>query len=141
VSLDVPRPQASRILMAFRPQGLGSMVIGMWGGRLHDWQFARIKRRLDFRPRHARDLEGYPIEKCRLEFVPIYMPLYLASVVGYGWMLDKTVNIAGPLVMSFVIGMGAQFSTQMCSLLLIDMFPANAGASSASVCLLLHRNS
>ncbi|RSH92528.1 hypothetical protein EHS25_008944 [Saitozyma podzolica] len=121
-----------KIGLCYLPQGLGSMVIGMWGGRLHDWQFARIKRRLDFRPRHARDLEGYPIEKCRLAFVPLYIPLYLASVVGYGWMLDKTVNIAGPLVMSFAIGMGAQFSTQMCSLLLIDMFPANAGASSAS---------
>ncbi|KAL1870910.1 hypothetical protein VTK73DRAFT_2365 [Phialemonium thermophilum] len=121
-----------KIGLCYLAQGFGSLLVGVWGGRIHDWQFARLKARLSFQPKHPRDLEGFPIERCRLTFVPYYLPIFLASVVGYGWALDKTANIAVPLVLSALIGMGAQFSSQVCSLLLVDMFPANAGASSAS---------
>ncbi|CAK7221107.1 hypothetical protein SBRCBS47491_004415 [Sporothrix bragantina] len=113
-------------------QGFGSLLVGVLGGRVHDWYFARLQARLHFTPKHARDLDGFPIERCRLRFVPYYLPVYLAAVVGYGWALDKTASIAVPLVLSLLIGMGAQFSSQACSLLLVDMFPSNAGASSAA---------
>ena len=121
------------MLNATRPQGLGSMCIGALGGRVQDWYFARRKRQLDFRPKHPRDLEGFPIERVRFAMVPYYVPVWLAACVSYGWMLDKKVNIAGPLVVSFFIGAGTQFNTQTCQLILVDMFPSNAGASSASV--------
>lgn len=116
-----------------RPQGLGSMTIGLFGGRFQDWYFRRIKRKLNFQPKHPRDLDGFPIERVRFAMVPYYIPIWAAACIGYGFMLEKRVYLAGPLVVSFLIGAGTQFSSQTCQLILVDFFPTNAGASSATV--------
>lgn len=116
-----------------RPQGLGCMAVGIFGGRFQDWYFRRMKRKLNFHPKHHRDLDGFPIERVRFATVPYYIPFWVVACVGYGFMLQHKVNLAGPLVLSFFIGAGTQFSSQTCQLILVDMFSSNAGASSASV--------
>ncbi|OJJ50237.1 hypothetical protein ASPZODRAFT_128863 [Penicilliopsis zonata CBS 506.65] len=121
-----------QIGLCYLPQGIGCMVIGVLGGRFQDWYFQREKKRLNFHPKHPRDLEGFPIERVRFATVPYYLPFWAAACIGYGFMLEKRVNLAGPLVLSFFIGAGTQFSSQTSQLILVDMFPSNAGASSAS---------
>jgi len=34
------------------------MVAGILGGRLLDWDFCRAKERLNFQPKHPRDVVG-----------------------------------------------------------------------------------
>jgi hypothetical protein len=114
---------------------MGALVVGFAGGRFQDWYFRRSKKRLNFKPKHPRDLEGFPIERVRFAMVPYYLPVWMAACIGYGWMLQKRVHIAGPLTVSFVIGALSQFNVQINQLMLVDMFPNNAGASSATVSL------
>jgi hypothetical protein len=112
---------------------MGALIIGIVGGRFQDWYFRRCKKKLNYRPKHPRDLEGFPIERVRFAMVPYYLPVWMAACIGYGWMLQKRVHIAGPLSISFLIGAGSQFNVQINQLMLVDMFPNNAGASSATV--------
>jgi hypothetical protein len=110
------------------------MTIGIWGGRIHDWRFARIKKKTpNFQPKHARDLEGFPIERCRAGIIMYYLPLYLLGIIGYGWTLQEYTSIAAPMVFALLIGIFGQVNQQITQLLLVDMFPTNAGASSATV--------
>jgi hypothetical protein len=57
---------------------------------------------------------------------PCYYPIWAAACIGYGWMLQQNVNIARPLIISFIIDAGMQYNSQICQLLLVDMFPNNA---------------
>jgi hypothetical protein len=34
--------------------------------------------------------------------MPIYISVYIAAVVGYGWALESGVTIAVPLIMQFI---------------------------------------
>ena len=61
--------------------------------------------------------------------------LYLTclAVIAYGWVLDYRTNLAGPFVVLFFIGYGIQASFQIMQILLVDLNPGNAAASTAAV--------
>lgn len=103
------------------------------GGRLIDWQFRRMKKALNFQPKHYRDIEGFPIETARFKFLPYYLPVYISCILGFAWSLQYRANVAISIVMCFIIGTLSQFNTQCCSVCLIDMVPMRSGAAVASV--------
>lgn len=45
---------------------------------------------------------AFPIERARLRTMPIWVGIYVACLVGYGWCLQAKVNIAGPLVLQII---------------------------------------
>ncbi|KAJ5738132.1 hypothetical protein N7493_001287 [Penicillium malachiteum] len=121
-----------KIGLCYLSQGAGALLSGVMGGRLIDWQFRRMKVALNFQPKHHRDIEGFPIETARFKFLPYYLPVYIASILGFAWSLQYRANIAISIVMSFIIGALSQFNTQCCSVCLIDMVPMRSGAAVAS---------
>ena len=121
-----------------RSQGGGSMVAGILGGRLLDWDFRRAKKRLDFHSKHPRDVEGFPLERVRFKNIPIFLALFVGGLLGYGWGMDKHASIAVSLVMNVFIGVGNQVSMQICTCLLVDMFPMAGGAVNATVSQVYH---
>lgn len=123
-----------------RSQGAGALLAGVLGGRLLDWQFRRTKQELNFQPKHHRDIEGFPIETVRFRFLPYYLPVYVAALLGFAWSLQTRTSVAVSIAMSFIIGLLSQFNTQCCSVCLIDMIPMRSGAAVASVRLLLARS-
>lgn len=46
--------------------------------------------------------ENFPIEKARLRTVPIYIAIFTACCIGYGWCLQAKVSLAGPLILQFL---------------------------------------
>ena len=109
------------ISLMFLPIGAGSVISAFTTGKLVDWNFRRHARRLDFpvdRKRQA-DLSGFPIERARME---IGLPLFLASAVatvGYGWMVEAGVQLAGPVVMLFLLGYTVIAGTQTLMVLMV----------------------
>ncbi len=71
-----------------------------------DWNYQRHARRLNYPIQMNRqtDLSHFPIEKARMEIVIPIMRLGAAAIIGYGWMLDHKVSLAGPIIMMFIIG-------------------------------------
>ena len=51
--------------------------------------------------------------------------------VIYGWSIDQHWPFEVPLVLCVFVGFGNQFTMQVCNILLVDLFPQNAGAITA----------
>ena len=90
----------------------GGMVVGsIASGRTLDWYYAVVKSRLERKARLESDKpleelditgESFPIEKTRLMIMPFYVGVFVASCIAYGWLLEKKVQLAGPLIMQII---------------------------------------
>lgn len=118
--------------LCFLPMGMGSLLTAIFGGRLLDWDYRRTKKRLGFVQKHPRDIEGFPIERTRLHFLPISYSLMLAAMLVYGWSFDKHQSFVIPLVLNFFVGLGNQYTMQIVQILLVDLYPQAGGAITAS---------
>ena len=73
----------------------GGMILGSSiTGKMLDWEFARISRSLTA----GQDM---PIERARLRTMPVYLGVFCASSIGWGWCLQASAPLAAPLVMQF----------------------------------------
>ena len=75
-------------------------------GRVLDWNYSRIARRLGVTVDRKRgdDLRNFPIERTRLQPVFFAQALQVAVLLPYGWALDKHASLAVPLVLQFIMG-------------------------------------
>lgn len=105
----------------FLPIGAGAVISAFTTGKLVDWNFRRHAKRLDFpvdRRRQA-DLTNFPVETARLE---IGLPMFLfgaAATIGYGWMMDHKISLAGPVIMLFILGYCVIAGTQVLMVLMV----------------------
>ena len=102
------------VSLMFLPIGGGSLVSAFTTGYLVDWNYRRYAKRLGFpiQKNKQTDLSTFPIERARLE---IGLPLLIGgavSTIGYGWLIDHKVSLAGPVIMLFVMGYCLIASTQ-----------------------------
>ncbi|KAK9418706.1 putative Major facilitator superfamily domain-containing protein [Seiridium unicorne] len=67
------------------------------------------------------DLSAFPIEKARLRVITIFVAVGAALVMGYGWQIQERVNMAGPLVTQFFIGLTLQTLFTSLNTLLVDI--------------------
>lgn len=91
----------------------GGAGIGSFGvGRTLDWDFSRVRKQYE-QTKGARGNEKnvdeasvqddeFPIEEARLRLVFVYLGLFSASSVGYGWALEKSAPIAVPLILQII---------------------------------------
>ncbi len=123
-----------RIGLVFIPFGAGSLVSAFTTGRMIDWNWRRQAKKNGFPVKKNRhqDLTNFPVEKARLQ---ICMPLlYLSCVcmIIYGWVLDFRTSLAGPLTILFFTGYGIIAAFQIMTILMVDLNPGHAAASTAA---------
>jgi len=91
----------------------GGMLIGTWlSGKLTDSYYRKIRddiihqarsnseRAID--PNVAENDPTFPIEKARLQVLPLIMFVYTACIIGYGWALESRATIAVPLIVQVI---------------------------------------
>ena len=89
--------------------GGGTVIGGLVTGKLLDRDYKKLKERIvreaSTEPENplsaeqvARD-ENFPIEQARMRMIPFHLIVYTACCAGYGWCLEKEVNMAAPLVL------------------------------------------
>jgi predicted MFS family arabinose efflux permease len=95
-SFSVVYPWLSETLLGicYLPTGVGMIIGSQVTGRLLDWEYAKIKRRIPDGP--------FPKEYARLRTMPLHLVIFVVTVVGWGLCLGKTVHIAVPLVLSTI---------------------------------------
>ncbi|KAK4574091.1 hypothetical protein LTR86_001852 [Recurvomyces mirabilis] len=94
----------------------------------------RHAKRLDFPVVKNRqtDLSTFPIEAARLQ---IALPMFLlgvGSIIGYGWMMDHKISLAGPIVMLFILGYSLIAASQTLNVLIIDIYPGQPATATAA---------
>ena len=91
----------------------GGMVFGsLLTGRFLDRDYQSIKNQMirkvegdgekDMRLEDVTRDENFPIEFARLRTTPIYLAMFVAATVGYGWCLQQSVNLAVPLILQII---------------------------------------
>ena len=120
--------------LVYIPFGAGSLISALSTGKAIDWNYRRHAKRNGFpltKNRH-QDLTNFPIEKARLE---VALPfLYIGNIgsIAYGWTLDYRTNLAGPLILLFVLGYGSMAAFQVMQILMVDINPGKAASATAA---------
>ncbi|TFK81569.1 vacuolar DHA amino acid exporter [Polyporus arcularius HHB13444] len=109
--------QIGLVLLAF---GVGSLVGSVFGGRYSDHVFRTLRARNG----------GTSQPEMRLESTMVFMPFFPASVIAYGWVCERHVNVAAICVMLFLSGL---FSICIYTSTLSYVVDANNGRSSSAV--------
>ncbi|KAK4146547.1 major facilitator superfamily domain-containing protein [Dichotomopilus funicola] len=114
-----------QIGLCYLPYGLGCCAAALSQGFILDTNYRRIARNIGFTIDYKRgdDLRNFPIERARI--MPIYplLSVGVASVIAYGWVLQAETNLAGPLVLLFVVGLCVTGSFSILNTLLVDLYP------------------
>ncbi|EIW87053.1 MFS general substrate transporter [Coniophora puteana RWD-64-598 SS2] len=131
----------TEIGLCYLAPGGGMMLGSVLIGRLLDRDYKRFKNLLKQGSGTDREKaavhEGgsadvnFPVEKARLRIVPILVLLNAAACFGYGWCLQKEVNLAGPLLLSMLQGFVAVAIMSAQQTLLVDLVPTQSSSVTA----------
>ncbi|KAK9246060.1 major facilitator superfamily domain-containing protein [Lipomyces tetrasporus] len=123
-----------QIALMFIPIGAGGLVSAFTTGKVVDWNYRRHAKLNGFPVVRNRrqDLTNFPIETARLQ---IALPLFYvgaASIIAYGWVMDHKVNLAGPVILLFIMGYALISSFQVLNVLMVDIYPGKAATATAA---------
>ena len=90
-----------------------------------DWNYRRIAKKLNYPVTKNRqtELSNFPIEVARLQIFLPMLTVGAASIIGYGWVINEKVSLAGPIVMLFILGYTLIAGFQVLNVLMIDIYP------------------
>ena len=120
--------------LCFLPFGAGCCIAPHLTGRLMDWNFRRVAKRIGFEIRKGRseDLRDFPIERCRIAVILPLVILGSASVLCYGWVLDIEAPLAAPMVLIFISGVTLTGAFNVMSAMLVDLHPQAPATAQAA---------
>ncbi|OBT60772.1 hypothetical protein VE03_09747 [Pseudogymnoascus sp. 23342-1-I1] len=120
--------------LIYIPFGLGA-ALGSWlAGKVMDRDYRIVAAQHGITVDKARgdDLTKFPIEKARFRSVWWTIGISGASVVGYGWAVEKKTSPAIPLILQFIAGTTIAMTFNLNGTLLTDIHskaPASAQAA------------
>jgi MFS family permease len=139
----------TQIGLTFLANGAGSMIGTLVTGKILDIDYRRVKAKYDGRSTQDVGLETghdissdtsnsndhFPLEKARLRLVPFFSVLQCMSILLFGWTIQYPhhVNIAVPIVSTFITGWTAVSTQSVIMTYLIDVFSDRSAAASASL--------
>ena len=120
-----------QISLCYVPFGVGSLMAAFSRGRMIDSNFRRHSKRLGISTDANRqtDLTNFPIERARLEVALPTIILGSGCIIGFAWTLQFRTNLAGPLILLFVIAFCLSASLNCVATLMLDLYPDKAGTS------------
>ncbi|KAK9327932.1 major facilitator superfamily domain-containing protein [Lipomyces starkeyi] len=77
-------------------------------------------------------LTDFPIEKAGLQ---VALPLFYigaVSVIAYGWVMNYKVNLAGPIILLFLMGYSLTAAYQVLNILMVDIYPEKPATATAA---------
>ncbi|GAB7353533.1 hypothetical protein MBLNU459_g3972t1 [Dothideomycetes sp. NU459] len=123
-----------QVALMFIPFGVGGIVSAFTTGKAVDWNYRRHAHIHDFPidRNKQQDLTEFPIEKARLQIVLPLLYIGAASVLGYGWVMDHKVSLAGPVILLLVMGYSLTAAFQVLNILMIDIYPGRPATATAA---------
>jgi multidrug resistance protein len=120
--------------LCYIPFGLGASIASIVTGKMLDYNYRRLAKRLGYplRGARSRDLKDFPIEKARLQLAFPLLIIGSLTVIAFGWVLHFAIHLAAPTTVLFLMGLGLTGAFNTVSTLLVDLYPSNASAATAS---------
>lgn len=116
-----------QIGLTFVGNGIGSIIGTLLTGKLLDYDYRRIKKQ------YAGPPEDFPLERARLQSIWFYSALQCASLIVFGWTIDKHVHISVPIITTFFSGWAATSIQSVITTFLVDAFPKQSASATAAL--------
>lgn len=138
----------TKIGLTFIANGIGSIIGTLITGKLLDLDYRRVqaghkskitktKSRADGNRTQisAEPIEDFPLERARLRLVPLFALLQCLSIILFGWTIQypHKVNIAVPIVSTFITGWTAVSTQSVITTYLVDVFHTQSAAAGAAL--------
>ncbi|KAI9046316.1 MFS general substrate transporter [Aspergillus affinis] len=134
-----------QIGLYFLPFTLGAIITRWNVGILLDRNFKRQARKVgeDIRSNQEIQRESHrmPLEKARVQVALPFLYLSCLVIIGYGWVMEYNVHLAGPLVMLFLYGNTTTAINNCINNLVVNLNPNRPAATIASVNTIRHLTS
>ncbi|KAI1324507.1 major facilitator superfamily domain-containing protein [Xylariaceae sp. FL0255] len=120
--------------LAYLPRGVGIIIGCYFTGKLMDHNYRVTARKNGWSDLKATkdDLYNFPIELARTRSSLWMLAISTATMVGYGWVVQKGVYFAVPLILQFLQGFWGTFFYTTYSALLVDSFPRSPSTAAAT---------
>ncbi|ORY10781.1 putative MFS transporter [Clohesyomyces aquaticus] len=120
--------------LCYIPLGASAVFAATLNGKVMDWNYRRWAKKLNFplEKKKGTDLRDFPIEKARLQPVFIMAPIVGVACMSFGWVMQKRVNLAAPLIIEFILTYAQVSISNNLSSLLVDLFPEKPSTVTAA---------
>ncbi|KAI9731213.1 MAG: hypothetical protein M1834_005406 [Cirrosporium novae-zelandiae] len=124
-----------KIGLTYISNGIGSLCASITTGKILDYDYKRQLRRESADMSMVSD-KVVMIERARIRSLRIPTPLFIASTIAFGWVIQSHCHISISIILSFFVGgfdtcILATFST-----LIIDLFENQSSTATASLNLI-----
>ncbi|KAK0439795.1 major facilitator superfamily domain-containing protein [Armillaria borealis] len=133
-----PFLNSANIGLCYLPNGLGLAGGTIINGKLLDAEYRRSRARAireaaekGISEEDAVSRANFPIERARLQMTPFMVLLFSGCVFGWGWCVDRSVSLAGPLLLQIALGFSSICVLNATTTLMIDLFPDQSSAVTA----------
>ncbi|TFB01532.1 putative transporter AQR1, partial [Trichoderma ghanense] len=126
--------------LTYLPRGVGIIMGSYCTGKMMDSNYRAVKRatgRADDVGNRITggDLLAFPVELARTRFSLHLLTISTATIIGYGWAVERSAPAAALLVLQFIQGFwGTAFYTTY-GALVVDGFPDRPGTAAAATSL------
>ncbi|RDL32411.1 MFS general substrate transporter [Venustampulla echinocandica] len=123
-----------QIGLCYLPYGCACAVSSFTSGVMLDRNYKRVAKQIGFTidRKHGDDLAHFPIERARMELIWPLLGLGLSAYLCYGWVLEKNVHLAVPLILQVIIGLTINGSFNVLSTLVVDLYPQSPSTATAA---------
>ena len=77
-------------------------------------------------------MRNFPIEKARIQVILPLLDIGIATVLCYGWVLERNAHLAAPLILHFIIGLTLTGSFNVMSTMMIDLYPLSPSTATSA---------
>ncbi|OAX82215.1 hypothetical protein ACJ72_03436 [Emergomyces africanus] len=116
--------------LTYIANGVGCMISAASTGKLLDTDYQRIKNN------YVGPLESFPLERAPLRTAWIWASMQSASLLIFGWTLDKKVHISVPIISTILVGWTTTSIQCVVFTFLVDVYPEQAATAAAALNLI-----
>ncbi|OJD18126.1 hypothetical protein AJ78_01844 [Emergomyces pasteurianus Ep9510] len=113
--------------LTYVANGVGCMVSTASTGKFLDIDYQRVKRNYSGPP------ESFPLERARLRSAWLWAGVQSASMLVFGWTLDKRVHISVPILSTLIVGWTTTSIQCLVFTFLVDVYPERAATAAAAL--------
>ena len=123
-----------QIGLSFIPFGVGCSVAAIVCGKLMDYNYRRVAKQagISIDRKRGDDMRHFPIEKARFQVIWPLLYVGNATILCYGWVLERNARLAAPLILQFIMGPCLTGAFNIMSTLLVDLYPLSPATATAA---------
>jgi multidrug resistance protein len=123
-----------QIGLSFLPRGAGIILGGYCNGKWMDYNYKVTARniRLVVDDEAGEDLQQFPIERARSRGSYWLLLISTATLVGYGWAVEKHAHVSILLILQFLQGFWGTCFYTIYNTLVVDVFPESPSTAAAA---------